>query len=260
MKQKELSQMGEAQVYLTEYQGVQCIQKINATSIEVDFYKLVAPKLRAIGVGIPELFDNQGRDLFIEYIPNPFTLTELIQTSEMYEQLLLVHNCNEPYQMPIKQHKWEISQTDSALLALNIPKSCENLFHYMQKKSSILFESENYISGDTNSGNWGRRNDGSIVLFDWERFGKGSPAIDLAPLVQGMGNHTEYSKIVECYLKNNSNHDGSELFKQLIIAKAWIVIEVVNLLIERSHPETSKCIDWYNKNIPSWLSEMEHAL
>ncbi|EMK6962173.1 choline kinase, partial [Vibrio cholerae] len=116
------------------------------------------------------------------------------------------------------------------------------------------------ISGDTNDGNWGIRQNGELVLFDWERFGYGSPAIDLAPLVQGLGSMDEYASIIERYTQHNSSFAADELTKHLVIAKCWIVIEVINILISRNKPEAAIYIDWYQKNLPAWLGAVENAL
>jgi len=55
------------------------------------------------------------------------------------------------------------------------------------------------VSGDSNAGNWGKRESGDLVLFDWERFDKGSPAIDLAPLIKGMGTKQMFMALSERY-------------------------------------------------------------
>ncbi|HDZ9478527.1 TPA: choline kinase, partial [Vibrio cholerae] len=87
-----------------------------------------------------------------------------------------------------------------------------------------------------------------------------SPAIDLAPLVQGLGSMDEYASIIERYTQHNSSFAADELMKHLVIAKCWIVIEVINILISRNKPEAAIYIDWYQKNLPAWLGAVENAL
>ncbi|WP_141195655.1 hypothetical protein [Vibrio sp. V12_P9A6T4] len=77
-------------------------------------------------------------------------------------------------------------------------------------------------------------------MFDWERFGQGSSAIDLAPLVNGLGSIGEYEKIISQYIKYNPVVSKTELIEHLIIAKCWIVIEVVNILVSRNNLEKKR--------------------
>ena len=57
------------------------------------------------------------------------------------------------------------------------------------------------ISGDPNPTNWSVREDGTVVLFDWERVGYGTPALDLAITVPGLGTPDDYRRVVEGYLR-----------------------------------------------------------
>ena len=126
--------------------------------------------------------------------------------------------------------------------------------------SDVLFNHNTLVSGDTNQGNWGKRDNGQIVLFDWERFGYGSPAIDLAPLVSHMGTLSDYECTVDQYLLHNNMVSREDLIKQLIIAKSWIVVEVTNLLVMRDIPDASKYLEWYRGQLPTWLNSVEDQL
>lgn len=258
MSTQDLSKMGAARVTMEAFDGSLCIRKQDASDVEVNFYQYAAPMLE--GVNVPKLYKVQKNDLFIELIPNRVTLTELRANSSVFEQLSSIH-CSKynPFFSP-KEHYWSVTSTESALEALSLPCSSQNAIVSIQTLSHVLFEHSGLISGDTNDGNWGTRKNGELVLFDWERFGYGSPAIDLAPLVQGLGSIHEYTSIVEQYTQYNSAFTANELTKHLVFAKCWIVIEVVNILISRNKSEASTYIDWYKKNVPSWLGAVENAL
>ncbi|PSW14730.1 choline kinase [Photobacterium sanctipauli] len=255
MVKEELSQMGSASVYLTEYQGVECIRKLGASPIELSFYQHSAPLLRQAGVNIPDLIHADGTDLYIEFIPNPIALNELNQTDDVYRQISIIHSLNLESPPYLKTHEWSLAKTHSAFQILNLPSASQAVLTHIQTQSRCLFSPATLISGDTNDGNWGRRNTGELVLFDWERFGYGSPAIDLAPLVKGMGCRADYESVIERYLKHSTAQSAGELLRQLVMAKAWIVIDVVNLLVERNNPMKGKYIDWFNENLPYWLDE-----
>ncbi|EKO3566891.1 phosphotransferase [Vibrio metschnikovii] len=258
MSTQDLSKMGAARVTIEEFGNSFCVRKQNASDVEVNFYQHAASKLN--GVNIPKLYKVQEKDLFIEFIPNRITLKELRKNSSVFEQLASIH-CSKykPFFSP-KEHRWSVTSTELAFEALKLPCSSHNTITSIQALSHVLFDHSGLISGDTNDGNWGMRNNGELVLFDWERFGYGSPAIDLAPLVQGMGSIHDYVSIVEQYSQYYSSFTSNELTRYLVIAKCWIVIEVVNILISRNKPEAAIYIDWYKKNVPSWLSSVESAL
>lgn len=123
-----------------------------------------------------------------------------------------------------------------------------------------MFGYQSLISGDSNAGNWGRRENGDLVLFDWERFGKGSPAIDLAPLVKGMGTKQTFIDLAERYCQLSFHHDFKALAREIAIAKAWIVTEVVVLLDERQKAALPLYIKWYKEHLPGWLDSVVRML
>lgn len=104
----------------------------------------------------------------------------------------------------MKEHRWSTCATEAALMSLNLPQVTQDSLLRIQQLSGTLFDHRTLISGDANEGNWGRRDNGELVLFDWERFGYGSPAIDLAPLVSRMGTLSDYEFIVDQYLLHNN--------------------------------------------------------
>src|SRR5579883_2966731 len=64
----------------------------------------------------------------------------------------------------------------------------------MQPRESIFY-TKVAPTGDPNPTNWGLRADGTIVLYDWERFGQATPAIDLAITVPGLGDRAVFQKV-----------------------------------------------------------------
>ncbi|MEJ3630482.1 choline kinase [Vibrio vulnificus] len=258
MSTQNLSRMGSARVSVETLDGIDCVLKQGASEVEMGFYRTVAPNL--VGVNSPALLKAEGCNLYIERIPFTISLNELRARSELYTQLASIHLSEFTPTAPVKKHNWTTFDTREALNTLGLSEAVASSIERMQSISSQIFECNTLISGDTNEGNWGTRNNGELVLFDWERFGQGSPAIDLAPLVNGLGSIGEYEKIISQYIKFNPVVSETELLEHLIIAKCWIVIEVVNILVSRNNPEKEKYINWYRVNIPKWLSSVESAL
>ncbi|KZX69593.1 choline kinase [Vibrio sp. HI00D65] len=258
MSNKDLSKMGSAKVTLVNRNGVPCIRKQGAGEVEISFYQHAAQHLS--GVHSPTLLAVEGDTLFIEYIPHSFTLNELQTTSELFQQLSRIHQSQYSPSFKVKEHRWSTSDTEAALASLNLPEVTQDSLLHIQKFSDALFHHNTLVSGDTNQGNWGKRDNGQIVLFDWERFGYGSPAIDLAPLVSQMGTLSDYECIVDQYLPHNNLVSREDLIRQLIIAKSWIVVEVTNLLVTRDISDASKYLEWYRKRLPTWLTTVEGQL
>ncbi|MEZ9064892.1 MULTISPECIES: phosphotransferase family protein [unclassified Vibrio] len=258
MSTQDLSKMGSARVSIKTLGGVNCVLKQGASEVEIHFYQSAAPKLK--GINTPRLLKIDRNHLYIEHIPNSISLKDLRTKSDLFSQLAALHCSEYTPTFEVKKHEWTAFATDDALKILNLPDVVESSIKRIQALSDSIFECKVLISGDTNDGNWGTRANGDLVLFDWERFGQGSPAIDLAPLVSGLGSIAEYKEIVTQYIKYNPALSKTELLEHLIIAKCWIVIEVVNILNSRNNPEQGKYINWYRANIPKWLASVEDAL
>ncbi|NOJ03385.1 choline kinase [Vibrio splendidus] len=258
MSTKDLSKMGSARVSLGECNGEPCIRKQGAGGVEISFYQCAAKQL--FGVHSPELLAVEGDNLFIEYIPHSLNLPELQATADVYQQLSCIHQSQYVPSFKVKEHCWTASDTSTALASLKLPQVTQDGLLCIQQLSSDLFKHQTLVSGDANEGNWGRRDNGQLVLFDWERFGFGSPAIDLAPLVSRMGSLSDYERIVDRYLCHNTLIPREELIKQLIMAKSWIVVEVTNILVTRNNPEASKYTNWFREQLPTWLASVEGRL
>ncbi|EPY1013277.1 choline kinase [Vibrio vulnificus] len=258
MSTQDLSKMGSARVSIETLGGANCVLKQGASEVEIHFYQLAASKLK--GINTPRLLKIDRNNLYIEHIPNRISLKELRSNSDLFSQLAALHCSEYTPTFEVKKHEWTAFATDEALKILNLPDVVESSIQRIQSRSDSIFEYKALISGDTNDGNWGTRKNGDLVLFDWERFGQGSPAIDLAPLVSGLGSIAEYREIVTQYIKYNSALSKTELLEHLIVAKCWIVIEVVNILNSRNNPEQEKYINWYRANISNWLASVENAL
>ena len=114
-----------------------------------------------------------------------------------------------------------------------------------------LFEPHCLISGDPNPINWGLRTDGTVNLFDWERFTSASPLIDLAITVPGLGRLEDFQCVIDTY---NAVSDRLELPRHsvagLVVAKAWTVVE---LLEKVSDGEIKR---YLVNALPDWLERV----
>jgi hypothetical protein len=260
VQSSDLSQMGKSTVKLVELDGKQCIQKSDVSIIESDFYQFISPLLIQCGINIPETYAINGHTLIIEYIPHSISLEDLSHTSETYDQLAILHRSKFDLSATTCQHQWTPKATNQALKHLNLPDVAIDALAHIQKSDHSVFSTQSIISGDTNSGNWGRRNNGELVLFDWERFGSGCPTIDLAPLISGMGSIDTFEITIDRYAKSGLDNLPRDPINNLIVAKSWIAIEVINILVEREKAQKDKYLGWFNTTLPDWLYEMGNAI
>ncbi|EGQ9316842.1 phosphotransferase [Vibrio parahaemolyticus] len=258
VSQQELNQMGSAKIFLIEKDGVRVIEKRNPTQIEVAFYQRYAEQFNALGIHVPRLiqFDDQKNVLHIEYVPHAVDQAFLLEDDRVIEQLVKLHQLPPTSDGIYHRHQWTPQATQQALTTLELGSETEQFFHNLQQRSAHLFDGQNLISGDSNAGNWGQRENGELVLFDWERFSTGHVAIDLAPLIEGMGTFDDYLKVAGRYIKFAEKGETTELARDIGLAKAWIVVEVVNILVSRKNPQTSKYLDWFRQTLPQWAKSL----
>lgn len=259
MTHADIAKMGSARVKrLADEDGKPCaIEKAPVSEVEYAFYRDAAPLLAQLGILTPVVKSAcyEQQKLVLEYIP------ELIQQDAVTGDAFLsviarLHSVPSDPSWTFSTHQWDEAALEGCLDLLRLPAQAERQFRAMQKHSNVLFEPHCVISGDTNAGNWGKRENGELVLFDWERFGLGNPAIDLAPLVKGMGGEEDFRVLARRYCQLNSRFNADVLAKEIALAKAWIVNEVVLILNARRKPELAQYLGWYGEVLPEWVKNM----
>lgn len=262
MSVENLSRMGVASVaLLVDDAGYQFIEKYPVGEVEYHFYQQTARELTHAGVAIPKLLsaDPDLRRLRLEYIPR-----EVNQDDVSGDEILATLNCLHRYtaspQWLYHNHAWSEYALEHSLRLLALPDKNARQLRRFRQCSDVLFGYQSLISGDSNAGNWGRRANGDVVLFDWERFGRGSPAIDLAPLIKGMGTKQAFIDLAERYCQLSGQQNIKALAREIAIAKAWIVTEVITLLYERKKSIFPLYLNWYKEHLPDWLDTTEKML
>jgi hypothetical protein len=118
----------------------------------------------------------------------------------------------------------------------------------IRQRSSHLFDPSSIISGDPNPANWGRRVNGTPVLFDWERCTLASPAIDLGIIVPGLGSQAAFESVSHAYSGN------LDLAPDIAAAKLWSVTE---FLAGYAAGEITPAFDIAAliDRVPAWIEE-----
>ena len=262
MSAMDLSKMGTARVALnTSDCDHIVIEKWPVSEVEWAFYKYVATELNQAVVATPKLLsaDAALRQLSMEYIPYSVEQANLANDYAI-AMLGRLHRYPAHSEWLYHTHTWTEKALENSLVLLALPEKSAQQLRRFQQCSNELFGYQSLVSGDSNAGNWGMRENGDLVLFDWERFGKGSPAIDLAPLIKGMGKKQMFMALSERYCELSSHKNIIDLAREIAIAKAWIVTEVITLLQKRQKAAFPIYLNWYREHLPDWLDNVKKML
>lgn len=240
---------------LVNFDGTSLIVKTSSSPREQSFYVHHADALRSAGVDVPHLIqsgtDEQGNYfIVIEHILRALPKEQWRHNSHQVEMLSRLHRATwgsaqshiaDPF-----RPRWTSDMTEHVLdwfaRSLHSTEIRQQLLD-----AQTLWETLNFnqccISGDPNPTNWCQRYDGSLVLVDWERFGYGTPAIDLAILLPGLGSddgsaeawlageyiaHWRQTELADVM-------DDNQLAAEIRLAKLWTVVEFVsNATMSRS--------------------------
>jgi hypothetical protein len=147
---------------------------------------------------------------------------------------------------PYQAH-WSDDMTEAAVAAEQA-RGVRGRLLSIRERTQGLFTPLCCISGDPNPTNWGLREDGTVVLFDWERFGKGSPSLDIAISMPGLPSpdgQLEY-QVASRYLEHWTADYGEPLtsIESLAIdirrAKVWSIVEFLGARAEGRLPESAQ--------------------
>ena len=210
--------------------GRSVVLKHSRGGVESFVYTVARDRLNAAGIGLPRLYaaesDGDWHWLLLEDIPRPLPRERWLADAGVVGMLRRLHALDPAALLPDGRYRpaWPREMTAQALSLL--PAESQNdldaLLEVVRERATPLFESRVPISGDPNRANWGLRDDGTLVLFDWERFTLGTAALDLAITVPGMGDAADYRAVAECYAGGAA---AAALAGEIAVAKVWSVVE-----------------------------------
>lgn len=205
---KSLGCLGLGQVYAARFEGTEAIIKISPQFKERRFYEQLAGDLVRQGVIVPELLwsgslpTGQGPDLaviMVEKLPRLLPQTRWRVDPGTLAVLARLHTSG-VYHEQLSAEVWPEAMNHSAALPFAKPELAFTLLEQARRLSGPVLAGHHIVSGDPNGGNWGLRTNGQLVLFDWERVGLGSAALDLAGVAYGEPNDDEFAAIASLYL------------------------------------------------------------
>jgi Phosphotransferase enzyme family len=213
-------------VHRVQLENRNVVVKANVAPREAEFYRDFAPILNADGIRTPKLemhCDSNGELwLVLEAIPAPLPDKRWLADSQALETLRNLHKFKFDHAPKFAfQPTWTPAMNAHALHFL--PKHLEEKLEEFRALAQPLLEPRNLISGDPNPMNWGMLENGDPVLFDWDRFGLGTPALDLAITVPGLGSTEEYAKVAAMY----RGKPDDKLAREIALAKVWAIIDIL---------------------------------
>lgn len=265
---ERLSGMSLSGVWRVRGTNASLIVKTGPSPTEARFYEDVAPSLRAEGIPIPALeLALAGPDanwLVIEDIPDPLPVSpgDWQPDTRIVTILARLHattRASPPKILPSQRQSWTDAMTQAT--RSYVPDVDPLILDRIRHESQTIFEPWCWISGDPNPRNWGLRADGSPVLFDWELFGPGRPATDLAIIIPGLGDAAAYTRVATAY---HTAWEGSEslpwdinnLARQIAGAKVVTVVQLLDGHITEEANVGEDLLVWLTKALPGWLGSV----
>jgi hypothetical protein len=248
------SGQSRASVHRVHFASRSLILKRCRGDAEFRFYRQIAPRLSAHGIGVPDLCWSLEADkswwLLLEDIPQPLPPARRLADPEMIAVLRRLHTLQLQPAPDLAQYA-RPSWTDDLTRAVapRLPHTLGALLAHLQQRHQYLFQPACLISGDPNPTNWGVRTDGTLVLFDWDRISTGTPALDLAITIPNLGDAAAYCRVAARYLEEQDVTPSAAveiLAHDIAVAKVW---SVVHYLREGTGQYTARVL----QALPRWL-------
>lgn len=234
------------------------IVKRASRPVETHVYTALSETFESHDITTPRLLWAEDAWLVIEDIPHPLPRERWDADVELLAMLRRLHSLPlDQSQMPPGAYvpAWPEGLSESALALLPGQERAdlEPLLERARQDTLPLFDPACPISGDPNPLNWGLRDDGALVLYDWERFTLGTPAIDLAITVPGLGDEAAFRRVAATYLKSGAapgEVDG--LARSILLAKIWSVVEFLGGVADGT-TEPTYAVDTLVEQVSPWL-------
>lgn len=227
---------------------------------EVQFYRDLVPRLDT-GIVAPQCFLADDDWLLLEHVDEPLPRQRWLADTSMMRALASLHRSRsartcmtDPF-LPA----WtpELNSGAVALVAREDRAAARRALHRLHGESGQWLSGDVLVSADPDPDNWGVRRDGTLVLFDWERTGLATPAVDVALTVRGLPSRDQLRLSAAAYLdvqERDHIHWSAEDFTfGLAVVKAWACVE---LLAREDTEPLSPELRSLAIALPAWLAQI----
>jgi hypothetical protein len=244
-------------VWRVTFDGIAFVVKASPSGVEAAFYGSVAPVVFGPGGAVPGFVAAWGPVrgsgattwIVLESIPHPLPRSRWQADPGVIAVLERLHAAApEPLEIELFVPSWSEERNERVLafLPAEVRHRVGPALARMRREAEPLFEPEGWISGDPNPRNWGLRDDGSLVLFDWERFGLGAPELDLAITLPGLGEREAFARLGRACGRDP---------RRIAVAKAWSVAEFLDLAATGRLGDT-RAVPTLVRALPDWLDSL----
>lgn len=264
--------MSGADVWRANYAGGSVIVKSSARETESRFYEQVAPQLQAGGVAMPSLqyslHERERHWIVIEALPHLLSgsAADHAPDADLLGMLARLHAVTRDgsFDLPTVggAYSWREETTAAALTWFEERQraALKSRLTLLQAEGQRLWQPWCWISGDPSPANWGRREDGSLALFDWELFRLGLPAIDIAITVSGLAGKEAFQAAALLYRRQWSETASEELpwsldemVEDMTLAKLWTAVAMLAAQAQGSARVPSIYIERLVAQLPGWI-------
>lgn len=233
---------------------------------EGDFYRRFASAVRAGGLAVPRVHlvrdSPEGPWLVLDHVPGALPPSRWLADPAVLDGLAALHGradalagLTHPF-----RPEWTAGQTEAALARLPAGHRAAAgvVLRDWQDEAEPWLTGSTPVSGDPNPRNWGVDGTGRVVLFDWERAGLATAALDLAITVPGLPTIEDVARVVDGY-GSALVRTGAALLtgtaaleRGVQLCKAWTVVELL-ATDPTANPELAATQAWVASVLPDWL-------
>lgn len=254
---RTLTCLGLGQVFCARLDEGEAIIKVSPYGKERLFYEQLADPLQCQGVIAPKLLwsgslpAGEGPDLaviVVEKLPRLLPKSRWRADAGTLAVLARLHESGVSHER-LSAEAWPESMNHAAAQQLGQPASAFTLLEQARQHSDAVLAGQHIVSGDPNGGNWGLRDCGQLVLFDWERVGLGSAALDLAGVAYGEPSDDEFAAIASLYLsmRPGCHQRVAELVADMKIARIYLAALLLSRHQTAERPLPAAILSYYRE-------------
>lgn len=239
------------------------VLKVQSASTEYDFYRSVLPRIDQAQSWTPVIFDAHVEPpynfILMEYIAKPWDSKHWNKDPRALRILAELHADMNP---PTLEDKSLWSRQDiTQYCESHLPQSTINqILRIYDVYTSRCEINRATCSGDPNPRNWLVRDDGSLVLVDWQNGTVANPALDLAGWVSTYLPMEEVEAVATSY-SQFTNLPPQEVFEDTLVfmTRRWSM----NFKMASNAANPSAWDDAVNRlstDLPSWVEQVVRQL
>lgn len=248
---RRLAGLGVGQVFSAHLGSRPAIIKITPCGRERWFYQHLAHPLAGCGISAPLLLwagslptakSPERSVIVLEKIPRLLPKARWRADPGTLATLARLHSCTAQGHLPpgskvsgkhggLKAESWPAAMNEEAAQLFAKAEQAHTVLEQARRRSRAFLAPEHIVSGDPNGSNWGLRRTGQLVLFDWERVGLGSAALDLAGVAYGEPDDDEFTAIARLYLSFRPGY--GQLVRELVAKIKLARLYFAALLLSR---------------------------